>query len=454
MVCLILILTMVSFTMAKNTKYKDILSHDGEVRKLYENFKVEMQFNFKPEQDIRRFKIFKKNVEMVAAENDVDGETAEFTVNKFSFWSEEEKRGWTTGLNATAMIEDSKRAGRKIYQPPSSKKRAISDTPEEWLWTDEGKVTTIQDQGMCGACWAFSAVAALETNYAIETGTLRKFSEQEGVDCTFEENDQGWDNWDGGCDGGWPALAFTYAQVSGRWGTAADYPPYTENDLPCVGEKHENGLVGAKVDEIQEIGNTEEAHIEALRWKAIAVAYHVTDRFYTYERGIYKDATAKCTEDAGANHAVTMVGYTADYLLVKNSWGTDWGDKGFVKFARGFHNCGLFQYSKVPIFKSTLVKDESENDAATTYNPRDSDPTDDCEDKLGDCQLHFCYDEAKSLTYRDCRRTCHTCDVDFEAVEAAAAAAAAKGECGNGLSVCDFDKVCRHRHICRWVPFL
>ena len=212
------------------------------------------------------------------------------------------------------------------------------------------------------------------------------------------------------------------------------------------GKKKYNGLIMARVQEIAKVDNTEEAHIEALKTSAISVTYQVTDRFYGYERGIYKDVTEQCAKQR-AIHAMTMIGYAAEYTLVKNSWGTDWGDKGFVKFTRGHYNCGLYQYSLVPVMKlkeKINGNDRMKADMPTDYNPRHSDPTDDCQDEQEDCQLHFCFDD--TVSYRDCRRTCHTCGVDFDAEEAEEA----QGECGNGLERCD-DGVCRHRHACGWI---
>merc|ERR1712176_193791 len=95
--------------------------------------------------------------------------------------------------------------------------------------------------------------------------------------------------------------------------------------------------------------------------------------------GIIKDMT--CT--GSLNHAVTAVGYNADYILVKNSWGTDWGEAGFVRYMRGHHNCGLYLDSYYPQLEVTNVAD-SNPDEATDYTVPDNDDRFDpkiCKDK-------------------------------------------------------------------------
>jgi C1A family cysteine protease len=78
--------------------------------------------------------------------------------------------------------------------------------PIERDWRKEGKVNPVRFQNTCGSCYAFSAVAAIETAYAIKTGNLKQFSEQQLVDCSKHfDND--------GCDGGWMSNAFNYLQT-------------------------------------------------------------------------------------------------------------------------------------------------------------------------------------------------------------------------------------------------
>merc|ERR1712099_56349 len=109
-------------------------------------------------------------------------------------------------------------------------------------------------------------------------------------------------------------------------------------------------------------------NIQALVDGALAVAFEVTNYFQQYQGGIIKDSTCS----GRPNHAVTAVGYTSKFVLVKNSWGSSWGDNGFVKFTRGYSNCGLFGYSSYPTLSKTGKRD-SGSDAATKYRPSEDD---------------------------------------------------------------------------------
>ena len=98
---------------------------------------------------------------------------------------------------------------------------------------------------------------------------------------------------------------------------------------------------------------------------------------------------------AWANHAVTAVGYTEKYVLVKNSWGNRWGDNGFIKFTRGYRNCHLWDEASYPILVSTGIADDVPSDAATPYVPN-PDEDDENYEPCFDASSSGC-DKGKSL---------------------------------------------------------
>ncbi|CAH2235748.1 jg7606 [Pararge aegeria aegeria] len=77
-------------------------------------------------------------------------------------------------------------------------KYEVLGTPAELDWRAKNVVTRVKDQQNCGSCWAFSAVANVESINAIKTGQLVELSEQQVVDC---------DKKDHGCSGGYPEQA-------------------------------------------------------------------------------------------------------------------------------------------------------------------------------------------------------------------------------------------------------
>ena len=111
-----------------------------------------------------------------------------------------------------------------------------------------------------------------------------------------------------------------------------------------------------------------------------------------------KDSTC---EHQPANHAVTAVGYSPTYFLIKNSWGSDWGEQGFVRFARGFHNCGLLLHGGYPVLEQTGL-DTSRSDAAAEYTV----PDEECVDEMTGCAESNC---GSPIGGELCKKTCGTC---------------------------------------------
>ena len=418
MMKVLVVLLLVGATLAKKSYLTAVLRSRNETQKLYKHFKLQQHLSFTLREDALRFKLFKESAEFVERANAVEGETAEFGLNFFSTMTEEEKKLYS-GINVTGVKPNPR---PRLQSTPAS-------LPKEkmWLSEEEGAVTPVSNQGGCGSCWAYSAVAAVETQYKIASGVLRKFSEQEYLDCTYEKH-RGYD----GCWGGWMKNAFEYSIKSGRLASAADYP-YLAYDDHCRAPWRDNSLVAATITKYVKIPGTEEANIEALSKNAISVALQTTNRFHAYQRGILMDATG-CWHDP--THAITLVGYTPEYVLGKNSWGKEWGEKGFVKFARNHHNCHLWLYSVYPVMTKTKNIDEKASDPKTDYNPKDTEPTPDCKDKSEKCQLHWCDEDY--IRYDMCRRTCHYCDDEEKKKDE---------ECPGGTTMCA-DGVCRHEHMC------
>ena len=221
------------------------------------------------------------------------------------------------------------------------------------------------------------------------------------------------------------------SQNGGRLASQSDYP-YTARDSVCQGNRKTNALVGASMEGGMYVHRGETANIAALANGPVAVAVKTTPKFHSYGGEIMKDTTCP----AGISHAITLVGYTSTYVVAKNSWGSNWGDNGFIKFTRGFHNCNLWNYSIYPVFQRTSTTDTNRSDAATSYRPSDSDtnPTPECKDEGVVLCTTFATSCRKSAAWIDwtkrwCQKTCGWC------------------ECPSGTVRCS-DGVCRHAHMC------
>ena len=222
-------------------------------------------------------------------------------------------------------------------------------------WRAEGLVTPIKDQAQCGSCWAFSAVATMEGAQAKKTGNLTSLSEQDLVDCVPDCY---------GCGGGWPTLAIDWV-INGstphNYGlgfnfhgennsnlsmidTESSYP-YQATDNTC---QYKVGGRGANITGLVTIpsGNVASLQDALLTVGPISVAIDAEDDFQFYATGFFE--TTECSQTE-LDHAVTAIGFgqTSDgrkYYIIKNSWGTTWGEDGYIYYSADIPNmCGIAQ---------------------------------------------------------------------------------------------------------------
>eukprot|EP01064_Diplonema_japonicum_P010937 TRINITY_DN1817_c0_g2_i1.p1 TRINITY_DN1817_c0_g2~~TRINITY_DN1817_c0_g2_i1.p1 ORF type:complete len:781 (+),score=216.57 TRINITY_DN1817_c0_g2_i1:53-2395(+) len=207
----------------------------------------------------------------------------------------------------------------------------IKAIPESVDWRTKGVVTPIKNQGQCGSCWSFSTTGVIEGAWAMAGNKLQSLSEQELVSC--EENCDK-------CDGGWPYLAIQYVQQHGD-ATEASYPYVSGNGNvpPCTGG---HTMADVKVTGYFMVNNSEDAMAAAVaKYGPMSISLDaMTQLWWPYTGGIM---TGCCNH--APDHAVLLVGYGVDqgtkYWLIKNSWGADWGEDGYIRLERGSNQCGI-----------------------------------------------------------------------------------------------------------------
>ncbi|XP_048470159.1 procathepsin L-like isoform X2 [Rhincodon typus] len=208
-------------------------------------------------------------------------------------------------------------------------------------WREKGYVNPVENQGQCGSCWAFSATGAIEGQWFAKTNKLVRLSEQQLIDCSRLYRNAG-------CNGGWMSYAFEYIVNSGGISSAEDYQYVAEQNCTFMKNK-----IAAKIRHYAFVIRTETYLKRAVaRIGPISVAIDAKERsFQFYRQGVYDSINCSAYSP---NHAVLVVGFgrmdNKNYWLVKNSWGTSWGDQGYIKIIKSHANiCGILNYAVYPI---------------------------------------------------------------------------------------------------------
>lgn len=194
-------------------------------------------------------------------------------------------------------------------------------------WRTKGAVTPVKDQGQCGSCWAFSTTGSLEGYSFLSGKGLQSFSEQQLVDCSGSYGNEG-------CNGGLMDNAFGYVKDHGI--TLESAYEYTAQDGSC---QTDGGAfkIGSWVDVAA--GNADQLKA-AVAGRPVSVAVDA-ENWQLYSGGVFSDCSTNL------DHGVLAVGYDASAFIVKNSWGTGWGEDGFIRIALG-NTCGIANAASYP----------------------------------------------------------------------------------------------------------
>jgi C1A family cysteine protease len=297
---------------SKTSNSKFDIELDAQFRQFKKNFSKDY---LTTQEDSYRRGVFAETLKRIAAHN-AKKTTFSLGITKFSDLNAEERRAQYL---SKFPVQKNTHCAEPAY-------RLSNDDSDEVDWQAQGKVQAVKDQKQCGSCWAFAAIGALESSFAIfQKIDVPSLSEQELVDCSHDYGNDG-------CNGGLPGYGYNYI-LDHKINTEDKYP-YKGQDKKCKSISGKGDFAMKGCVKVQDDVN---GLIDAIRVQPVAVGFYVQDDFFDYTGGVYDPVGC----DDQPNHGVVAVGFNISkdqekpFFKVKNSWGTGWGEEGYFRVATG-----------------------------------------------------------------------------------------------------------------------
>jgi len=315
----LLLTTFFSLCNASSLRKSELMTVLGENDewKQFTNFQERFSKKYGDIQELEnRFQIFRTNLRNIILHNLDHTQNFTMGMNQFTDLTPKEfKDQYAGGLKTEVGTY-----GCKSFSS------SANGAPVSIDWTTKSVVNHVRDQGQCGSCWAFATTANAESVWAISTGKLLDLSEEYLVDCAT-----GVGYFNMGCNGGQPDSALKYMITNGQC-SEASYP-YTAKDGAC----QKCTSAGVTFSSCSDVKPNDQVSLKAAVSKQpVVIAIEADTRYFqSYSTGILTDGI-KC--GTKLDHAVEIVGYGTDngidYWKVRNSWGTSWGEVGYVRIQK------------------------------------------------------------------------------------------------------------------------
>jgi len=280
--------------------YTQFTAFESQYQRAYSSHSVRMA----------KFETFKSNLKAAQELNLLHAGKAQFGVTKFADMTAEEFATKILMTNYTDPI-----------MPPTNVAAELKGViyPPTLDWRTMDMVSPVQNQGECGACWAFATTGEIESQWRIggESPDIQ-FSAQQMVDC---------DSYDDGCSGGSASNAFMYVSQAGLL-QQMDYP-YDGQQQTCSYNSAE--AQPAIASPSTETPGTDVTDILAYMFEhGPTTAVIDATKLQLYTSGVVSLPDDYCPN---LNHMILLVGYDSNqgFFVGKNSWGTDWGENGFFQ---------------------------------------------------------------------------------------------------------------------------
>ncbi len=229
--------------------------------------------------------------------------------------------------------------GSPSFEAPAIPQSA-TELPSSFNWCAQGKCTPVRNQGACGSCWAFSTVGVLESKMLIVNDPATNLSEQYLVSCNLE----GW-----GCDGGWFAHDYHISKKppsEPQAGAVLESAfPYQAADLPCNGPyQHPYRASEWKyVDRNVNIPTVAQIKQAIYTHGPVGAAVCAGPAFDRYRGGVFVTDEKSVCGSSLVNHGIVLTGWddSQGVWILRNSWGSSWGESGYMRIGYGVSNVGL-----------------------------------------------------------------------------------------------------------------